>query len=78
MSDGLQGSPGNHGRDGLGRVMPADVPAAAEPSQVTYLVRQDGVWPFIVPAGLLGEELKLLTTRTQAQTHGPVEPCRPP
>ena len=45
---------------------------------MTYLVRQDGVWPFTAPAGLLGEELKLLTTRTEAQTHGPIEPCQPP
>ena len=51
---------------------------AAEPSRVTHLVREGGVCRLAAPAALLGEELKPLTTRTEAQTHGPIEPCRPP
>lgn len=44
---------------------------------MTRLVREGGVWRLAAPAGLLGEELKPLTTRTEAQTHSPTEPCRP-
>lgn len=57
---------------------------AAEPIPGDIHVREEGIWAITAPAGVSGEELKPLTTRTEAQIHGPIEPsshrqpCRPP